>query len=1105
MLLSLFTVLFILFDAVACDQCDRLHTKYKGPVSGVRYQGEEYDVVVQGGGGAAKAEAALLLAIIRHVHRYTARLDPTEAYFCNVTQIQSSPVVLTTAAIMNKYGCGNENRQIDPVASFNAPVAAEVNLRFMARVHSDHCKNRITWQFLQTDAVKDCGFYIKQNSHCQIDDVYNMTRSLAIIARNETIHDKLALFEFEKRVTASKLPLEFVIYNNDTSFRRMLYQLLQSNKTFLFIDENIWSGIPDIFVIDIPPIPETNCVTCVSDALYSINAVRTGDGLIVKKFAPHIYKTFTTFSPKINVVRNILQYEANANVKDVEEAACLWANENTEEFEKLYQKSKKNLHTIVIFLCADDPYNKYYEIAINSMFLRIQNEIKDFSIAFNETLINCTNQNDLNWGMHYLYQLDHVAGAIAWSWNVAIPIASNTAKYADFPLMLAGPAVDTYIGNATYATSGRFSHLAKGYHYFLSKCDWNRVAIISDDTVYSKDFLQEILTIGNLSTKIIYLNQKNFSTNLVKLKYDGARIFIVNTCCQLANNILAQGRNLFSPIENYVWIVRDWCILDKNKSIEELVFYTIDFAWRGGKPWGGSQKLRNDISNKTDLWAGDTVKVPGTSYLYDAILQLAHGFAAYLTMNPSYRYDLHGKGAIMKFDKAMNSLNLSGVAQFVQVNNNSLNNPVIFVEKWKGSERRTMAILQILNKSVVELWQLNKIQDTCHALLDAERVPDKKICVIRSGDDFAPRCHDVPILVFGISLILTCCALFIAQKIRRDRLLAYNKSVLIDILETRHKNASSLAAFLVDRGSVKLLHEIGSGYFGRVYFAELSQPGHGTQVVAAKEPHEDITPLEENEFIGEACVLARLHHTNVIKLMGVCLANGSPLMLMEHALYLDLIRFLTERRHLAVKAREELSHAEDLEVSDVNLTKWAFEATSALEYLSIRRIVHRDVRAANCLLDKKLSLKLADFGLARELDKEDPTYMTTRKALFPVLWMAPESLECGVFGLASDIWALGVLFLEIATLGSRPYGDWPAHRVIKYVIGGGYPPLPPDTSLSIRKLLYKCWCRDSDHRITASEIREQLLQDPKLISPALLLPELPLVPPIQNMNFNFIT
>lgn len=61
-------------------------------------------------------------------------------------------------------------------------------------------------------------------------------------------------------------------------------------------------------------------------------------------------------------------------------------------------------------------------------------------------------------------------------------------------------------------------------------------------------------------------------------------------------------------------------------------------------------------------------------------------------------------------------------------------------------------------------------------------------------------------------------------------------------------------------------------------------------------------------------------------------------------------------------------------------------------------------------------------------------------------WMAPESLASGVFSAASDAWALGVLMLELATLGARPYGAWRPPKVLQYVRDGGCPPLPRDAS-----------------------------------------------------------
>ncbi|KAL0849667.1 hypothetical protein ABMA28_013921 [Loxostege sticticalis] len=138
-------------------------------------------------------------------------------------------------------------------------------------------------------------------------------------------------------------------------------------------------------------------------------------------------------------------------------------------------------------------------------------------------------------------------------------------------------------------------------------------------------------------------------------------------------------------------------------------------------------------------------------------------------------------------------------------------------------------------------------------------------------------------------------------------------------------------------------------------------------------------------------------------------------------------------------------------VSAPSLTRLATEAASALAYLALQRLVHRDVRARNCLVDARRSLKLADFRLARKTGlgaAGEEEYLTRRRGLFPVLWMAPESLERGVFTAASDAWGLGVLLLELVTLGARPYGAWPPLRVLQYVSAGGIPPLPPDVSES---------------------------------------------------------
>lgn len=116
----------------------------------------------------------------------------------------------------------------------------------------------------------------------------------------------------------------------------------------------------------------------------------------------------------------------------------------------------------------------------------------------------------------------------------------------------------------------------------------------------------------------------------------------------------------------------------------------------------------------------------------------------------------------------------------------------------------------------------------------------------------------------------------------------------------------------------------------------------------------------------------------MVRLLGVCAADGPPLLLMEYAFFGDLLRYLQERRHLAELTASEgvLDSCADLDrevkaavepeaahVSAAALTRLAREAAEALTYLAERRYVHRDVRAANCLIDASRTLKLADFGI----------------------------------------------------------------------------------------------------------------------------------------------
>ncbi|KAI8428382.1 hypothetical protein MSG28_002566 [Choristoneura fumiferana] len=369
-----------------------------------------------------------------------------------------------------------------------------------------------------------------------------------------------------------------------------------------------------------------------------------------------------------------------------------------------------------------------------------------------------------------------------------------------------------------------------------------------------------------------------------------------------------------------------------------------------------------------------------------------------------------------------------------------------------------------------------------------------------SGDAYAPNCHDAAWALALAALVLAPPALCAAAAGRRARLRRRDRALERRLLP-RAREASAappaeLRALVVPRAALELLDELGAGHYGSVRLGVLRRARGPPLAVAAKAARAGAGAADAaGDLVREGALLAALRHDHVVRLAAVVLeAEGAPLLLMEHAFHGDLQRYLRARRPALERARAGEPEPEAAHVGALALTRLAREAAAALGYLALHRVVHRDVRAANCLVDARRSLRLADFGLARRLDApadEAPgaaEYLCRRRALFPVLWMAPESLARGVFSAATDVWALGVLVLELATLGARPFGAWPAPRVLGHVRAGGSPPLPRDAAASTRGLVATCWRRAADERPTAAQLVAWLAAHPRAVRPALAPP-----------------
>ncbi|XP_039013523.1 probable LRR receptor-like serine/threonine-protein kinase At1g06840 isoform X2 [Hibiscus syriacus] len=201
--------------------------------------------------------------------------------------------------------------------------------------------------------------------------------------------------------------------------------------------------------------------------------------------------------------------------------------------------------------------------------------------------------------------------------------------------------------------------------------------------------------------------------------------------------------------------------------------------------------------------------------------------------------------------------------------------------------------------------------------------------------------------------------------------------------------------------------QVGQGGYGKVYRGTLPDG----LVVAIKRAQEG-SLQGEREFLTEIQLLSRLHHRNLVSLIGYCDEEG------EQMLVYEFMSNGTLRDNLSAKSKEPMSFAMRLKI--------ALGSAKGILYLHTEAdppIFHRDIKASNILLDPKFTAKVADFGLSRlapvpDVEGAVPAHVSTVVKGTPG-YLDPEYFLTHKLTDKSDVYSLGVVFLELLT-GMQP-------------------------------------------------------------------------------------
>uniref|UniRef100_A0A672MDB7 Fibroblast growth factor receptor n=1 Tax=Sinocyclocheilus grahami TaxID=75366 RepID=A0A672MDB7_SINGR len=251
------------------------------------------------------------------------------------------------------------------------------------------------------------------------------------------------------------------------------------------------------------------------------------------------------------------------------------------------------------------------------------------------------------------------------------------------------------------------------------------------------------------------------------------------------------------------------------------------------------------------------------------------------------------------------------------------------------------------------------------------------------------------------------------------------------------------------RTKLTLGKPLGEGCFGQVVMAEAigidKEKPNKPLTVAVKMLKDDGTDKDLSDLVSEMEMMKMIgKHKNIINLLGACTQNGPLYVLVEYASKGNLREYLRARRPPGMDYSFDTCKIPNETLTFKDLVSCAYQVARGMEYLASKKCIHRDLAARNVLVTEDNVMKIADFGLARDVHNIDYYKKTTNVML---LW-------------------------EIFTLGGSPYPGIPVEELFKLLKEGHRMDKPANCTHELYMIMRECWHAVPSQRPTFRQLVE---------------------------------